>query len=531
MTRSRFPLFATLIEILSPRARRRASLRNSWGRAGDEDGWLASRYFDLQRERHCVDDKTWTDLELPGLFRQMDTTVTGVGRQYLYRLMRTYDFDVDALARRYTAYHVLGTEAPLREQLQLALTGLESDSAAYIADALFGAPPFILNRSHLLYTWALCCLISIVAVAHFGLWPLAVTLTVNATVLYKLSPRLRRDTETLINARRLLAVADRLGSVGPHSAIPQLAELQAQRRKRARLRRDLRWLALSADEKSPLAGIWLAADWLCLARVVAYDRAARRFTRSRKEWASTFEIVGYLDAAIAVANFLQRVPIHCQPSVSDEATLAIADGYHPLIAHPTVNSLTLEHRSALVTGSNLAGKTTFVKMVAINLILGHTLGICLASSATLPRSGVMALIRGDQSVVSGKSHYAAEAAAIGEFVQRASTGECRIFIIDEPFSGTNTIERIAVVKAVLDAMSAHAQVLATTHDVELQHMLRERFDFFYFREDPEVEGFFDFKVRTGVSTERNAIRVLQRMGFPPEIVSTALSLVGKPPVP
>jgi DNA mismatch repair ATPase MutS len=99
-----------------------------------------------------------------------------------------------------------------------------------------------------------------------------------------------------------------------------------------------------------------------------------------------------------------------------------------------------------------------------------------------------------------------------------------VFVIDEPFNGTNTVERTAVTKAVLDAISVHAQVPTTTHDVELQHLLADRFDLLYFREDPDVEGFFDFKVRSGTSSERNAIRVLERMGFPAEIVGAALSL-------
>lgn len=200
---------------------------------------------------------------------------------------------------------------------------------------------------------------------------------------------------------------------------------------------------------------------------------------------------------------------------------------HPFVAHPVPNSIALARRSALITGSNMTGKTTYVKMIGVNIVLGHTLGFCLATSATLPQSPVMASVRSDQSVESGRSGYSAEVEAIGEFVRRAAAGECRIFIIDEPFRGTNTLERIAVAKAVLDALSADAQVLATTHDVELQHLLTDRFDFFYFREDPDVEGFFDFQVRSGTGCERNAIRVLERMGFPSQIVRAALSQVAK----
>ncbi len=126
--------------------------------------------------------------------------------------------------------------------------------------------------------------------------------------------------------------------------------------------------------------------------------------------------------------------------------LEIENGYHPFIAAPVKNSLALQGTSVLVTGSNMTGKTTFIKMVAMNVILGHTLGICLADRATLPRSPVRALIHGDQSVEFGKSRYFAEAEAIRRFIAESAAGACRLFVLDEPFSGTNTVERIAVAK-------------------------------------------------------------------------------------
>ncbi len=208
-----------------------------------------------------------------------------------------------------------------------------------------------------------------------------------------------------------------------------------------------------------------------------------------------------------------------------EPIIAIQNGYHPLVVKPVKNSAKLAHCSALVTGSNMTGKTTFIKMVAINVVLGHTLGVCLADRATLPCSPVRALIRGDQSVEEGKSRYFAEAEAIRDYIAESAIGECRIFILDEPFSGTNTVERVAVAKAVLRAIATNAQCLVTTHDVELQHLLGEKFELFYFQEDPAVEGFFDHRLHAGASTQRNAIRVLERLGYPAEIIQEALATV------
>ena len=530
----RLPDFRVVARFISPAARRRQKLRKSWGCVGDGDGWLATRLFDLRRADNprALDDKTWRDLELASFFHQLDTTITKPGSQYLYNQLRTLESDSDAPVGRYATCRLLVRDARLREELQLALRRLEVDSAAYIVELVFGPPPFGLRYPRLLHAWALCCLASLALMVPLGAWwVLPVILGVNAFVLYRIPSKLRRDTEGLIEGPRLLAVADRLASIEPHDSIPQLVSLKGERRRRSRLRRQLRWLAILSDSVTVWGGLAVAANWLCLAQLVVYSRSVHRFMESRHEWASIFELVASVDAAIAVANFLHRTPVHCPATVANEPTLAISEGYHPLIVHPVPNSITLTGRSALITGSNMTGKTTYMKMVGVNIVLGHTLGFCLARSATLPRSAVMASVRSDQSVESGKSGYSAEVEAIGEFVKRAAAGKCRIFILDEPFRGTNTVERIAVAKAVLDALSADAQVLATTHDVELQQLLTDRFDFFYFREDPDVNGFFDFKVRVGTSRERNAIRVLGRMGFPSTIVSAALTQLEKLPQP
>jgi len=67
-------------------------------------------------------------------------------------------------------------------------------------------------------------------------------------------------------------------------------------------------------------------------------------------------------------------------------------------------------------------------------------------------------------------------------------------------------------------------VLVTTHDVELQQDLADDYDLYHFQENPDIEGFFDYRLRPGAAVERNAIRLLGRVGFPAEIVDRAMSL-------
>lgn len=531
MAKVLFDLRFTLEQILaalSPRSRLLRELRATWAKAGSKDDWLASRYFDLTRHEspaNHVDDKTWVDLEFPKIFADLDTTSTRIGSQALFKELRVYAEDASELNERYGVYAALRADPALREEIQLALSYLRADSNAYLADSLFGAPPERPKYFVPVLLWGLFSLavLATVVASSWPIWPWLVIVAVNVIVVLRVSRHVNRDAEALKACARMLGVAERLSAIETSSErIPALARLVQQAPRRAEARKALRWF--SGHQTNELAAsliLWLNLGFLL--ELLSYIYAANRFARFRADLASTYELVGSLDAAIAVASFLERCPEHCQPAIADSALIDIEDGWHPLLGRPVKNSIRLDGQSALITGSNMAGKTTFIKMVGTNIILSRTLGICLASTATVPRSGVRASIRGEHSVESGKSHYFAEIEAILSFIESAKRDERSVFLIDELFSGTNTVERIAAARAVLQSISAKAQVLVTTHDVELQALLGQGFNLYHFQENPDVEGFFDYRLRPGRATERNAIRLLGRMGFPEDVVRSAMT--------
>lgn len=517
---------------MSPTARRLAKIRSTWARTGAKDGWLATHYFDLTRGREgadVVDDKTWKDLELPKIFADLDTTVTPIGSQVLLNWLRTYMTPSQGAAEQYAIYDALRRDKATREAIQLKLTHLDADSNAHIADTIFGRP--LERPPHYVLILLLSGISIAVPVGVFTLsWPSLLWLlvvAVNFVVFHVAAPHMDRKMDALKGCARLLRAGDRLAALrarAPES--PALSRLARETRHRAKARRGILWFSLSQDSLIlGTAAMFLNAAFL--AELVAYIVSVSWFAHSRPVLASTFDEVGSLDASIAVASLLERCGDHCVPSTSDDSVVDLSDAYHPLLAEPVVNTISLEERSALITGSNMAGKTTFIKTVGVNVVFGRTLGFCFGNRAVLPRSTAMASIGGEHSVESGKSHYFAEIEAIRSFIRAADEGQCRIFLIDELFSGTNTAERIAAARAVLEYMSLHSQVLVTTHDVELQTLLGGRFDLYHFREDPDVAGFFDYELRPGPTQTRNAIRILARMGFPEEIVNNALMYAGE----
>ena len=506
-----------------PRRRRLRDIRAAWGRPGRKDGWLADRYFHLTRESdQCasVDDRTWADLEFPRIFTLIDSTLTRLGSQCLYRQLRRFAADPQQTQDFLRTSEALGADPALRERIQMVLATLDADSGATMIDHLFDQTADRLGHPRLTVIWSILC-VGLVAGMSMSLVPLGFAipmLAVNVAVTaHKARERYGR-TEAFRFMHRMVGVARTLATLRTDRPIMQLHELAAERGACERARRALRTLEFT--NRLPLGlGNWL--NLLCLADWVAYRFAAQRLPFLRAELLRLYDLVGSLDAAIALASFLEHTPTWCRPVASAETEIEIEDGCHPLLQFPVPNSLRLHHRSALISGSNMGGKTTFIKMIGINVIFGRNLGICLAARARIPHIPVMACIRSQQSVESGKSRYFDEIEAILSFLR--SGAQTPQLVLDEPFSGTNTTERIAAAKAVLAALSLHSVALATTHDVELQGLLVERFDLYHFLERPDLAALFDFRLRSGPCTEGNALRLLARIGFPAEIVGEAMA--------
>ncbi len=529
-----------LLDAVSPRRRGLKRLRAKWGRPvtpGEKDASSTSRYFDLTRNAcaaqaasirrqggQIVDDKTWTDLEFPRIFAGMDSTETPLGSQFLFCRLRCYVESPRELAEYYASCEALRIDPSLREEIQLRLANLQDDSNAQLTDFIFSETPSAPKYIGLLPWWSLACLATLVSVYMLSLsvWLWLATIGVNLILIFRFSLRLHGNIEMLKRCHWMLRVADALASIRSDAPLPpQMLRILREAPQRAKAHKALGWIAKSQGPLAANLSVWL--NLMFLADMVAYSRTIKQLARVKAELAATFESLGSIDAAITVASYLECLSEHCQPIISDATALEIVAGQHPLIKRSVCNSIHLEGRSALITGSNMAGKTTFIKMIGINIIFGRTLGFCLASKATLPNSSVMASIRGEHSVESGKSHYFAELEAIHLFIERAQRDECKVFLIDELFNGTNTVERLAAARAVLECLSAYAQVLVTTHDVELQDDLARIYALYYFQEDPDVDGYFDYQLRSGKSTKRNAIELLARKGFPIDIVAQAMT--------
>jgi DNA mismatch repair ATPase MutS len=142
---------------------------------------------------------------------------------------------------------------------------------------------------------------------------------------------------------------------------------------------------------------------------------------------------------------------------------------------------------------------------------------------------VFSAIRISDDLMNDKSYYFEEVLTIKEMIENGIQGKPNLFLLDEIFKGTNTIERISAGKAVLSSLSGNGNiVLVSTHDIELADLLREKYELYHFSEIVNEKNVdFDYKLKDGKLKNRNAIRILQINNYPESIIKEAIELSKK----
>ena len=237
----------------------------------------------------------------------------------------------------------------------------------------------------------------------------------------------------------------------------------------------------------------------------------KRLNTKREEIEDVFKFVGHIDMLISIASLRNGLDTFCLPTINNDDTKIIANEIsHPLIFNCTTNSIQTSKKSILLTGSNMSGKTSFIRAIGLNIITGLTINTCFSKSLTFPLLRVFSAIRISDDLMNDKSYYFEEVLTIKEMISESASDHPNLFLLDELFKGTNTIERISAGKAVLSTLAKNNNtVLVSTHDIELTDMLSNEYELYHFSEtvNNKTVG-FDYKLKEGKLKNRNAIRIL-----------------------
>lgn len=193
--------------------------------------------------------------------------------------------------------------------------------------------------------------------------------------------------------------------------------------------------------------------------------------------------------------------------------------YHPLLKDAVPNDGTLA-KTIIITGANASGKSTFMKGIAVNVILAQTIHTCAAREFAIPMMDVMSSVAIRDDILLGESYYVREVKYMKRMLQRLEEKRLVLFVIDEIMKGTDQKESLAVSLSLLHYLRhKNCFVIAATHDRELVERLESGYVRYYFDcryEDGQLQ--FDYLLRPGFGGETNAVRLLKQFDFPEEIL-------------
>ena len=193
---------------------------------------------------------------------------------------------------------------------------------------------------------------------------------------------------------------------------------------------------------------------------------------------------------------------------------------HPLIAPETVvrNSVKLSNDIAIITGSNMSGKTTMIRTVGVCTVLALTGGLVPAATLKLGRMRVMSSMRIVDSIEENMSTFKAELIRISGIVNAAGDKKALLFLIDEIFRGTNSDDRTEGALTVLKKLSRpYICGFMTTHDYAMIDKTETGFNnirYYHFSESyTDKEIVFDYKLASGISRQSNAKYLMKLVGI------------------
>jgi hypothetical protein len=254
----------------------------------------------------------------------------------------------------------------------------------------------------------------------------------------------------------------------------------------------------------------------------ALDRWRRSSGRHVRGW---LEAAGEADAIACLAAVRRDNPAWCQTRMANEPILRATALGHPLIPdnRRVSNDVSLGPPGSvlLITGSNMSGKSTLLRAIGLNTVLAQAGAPVCATSMELPPCDLHTSIRIQDSLELGISYFMAALARLKSVIdaaEREPGGRVLLYLLDEILQGTNSIERGLAVQAVASHLLAAPAIGAiTTHDLGLSEdePLRSSAVLVHFTETVDESGnmSFDYTLRSGLATSRNAMRLMKLIGI------------------
>ena len=470
-----------------------------------------------------VDDQTWYDLALHKVFDQLNYTQSSIGAEALYQKMRLLTFQPDDSLRELEEFFERQPDLRLRVQVIMNQLGKKNHN---MARSIVANPGNQDSRIYLSLYIFLACLpvlslffLPFFKIQAFSVLIASVTFNIIFSSIRNWSNKMRLDQVSYLV--RIFASAEKLSRL----VIPKQETLKQaiQPFKKTKV---ISSILQSPTGSSEMEIILIYLNFLFLIPQIAQVYIYNQVKSYQKEAQETINLLGEMEVAISLLRHKRDFELICQPHFSKEGGIRGKSLYHPLIANPVVNDVSFE-KNMVISGDNASGKSTYLKMVAINCILAQGLGFAYGESFELPYGHVMTSMDVSDDIEVGDSYFITESKTILRMIENLKKPGFHYFFIDELFKGTNTIERIGAGLGIVRWLSGrNCLYMISSHDIELVVASGAVNDNYHF-DSRYVDGkiVFDYHIKQGSAVTKNAVNTLKSLHFPSEITLTAQELI------
>lgn len=514
-------------------------IKKSWGAVPtreyiwDELEQISAYHKAQPKNSFVIDEITWNDLDMDRIFMLMNQTVSSAGEDYLYAMLHRPEFSEERLKERERLFCFFEKEEKTRIRCQQILTtlrkprGLSLYQSIHVEkDCQVGSP----IREILSCVLFFASLVAFMVVPAYGVFAFLAVSGINIITYLKGKEEINRYLGGFRSVMQLIGCADTLEKAGISELSEYTKRLKDCKKALGSFRKGS-FLVVNHDgmETGPEAVMLDYIRMMTHIDLIKFNSMMKAMREHQKEIEEMIEIFGLLDACISIASFRELLPYYCSPKFDSDKKRAVLDVenlYHPLILEPVANSIKTT-KAVLVTGSNASGKSTFLKMVAINAILAQTIHTCMATECKMSYFRVMTSMALRDDLESKESYYIVEIKSLKRILDSAKEETPLLCIVDEVLRGTNTIERIAASSEILASLCLpHVLSFAATHDIELTYMLEEYYTNYHFEEEVKEDDVkFNYLLKKGRVTTRNAIRLLKMTGYDDSIVEASKNAV------
>ena len=466
-----------------------------------------------------LDEQTWRDLLLERYGELLAPQVSIFGRQVLYRRLRAGASDEEVAARRVRIGRLLEDRHGLGN-LRRPLDGLRSTEAE-VAGLLFddGAPPApsepaLVARASLLTLLLLASIAAALLVSPLGWIGVGVAMYLLVSIQMRWRDRAVEWRKSVHALQMLLRACSLLDGSG----LPLAEGFSGLGQRAGRLNRELSRSA--AATLAPGAGEY--GDWFMASNIRHYFRTQALVARERGFLRACFDLCAELEADAALARHLGGRTDWCWAGRSGPRALALEAGVHPLLEEAEALSVSVDGKGVFLSGQNGVGKSTFLRMLGLNLAVARAFGFCYAARASLPALPVFASMQNEDSLMGGRSLYVAELARARELLAAAGAGRPLVCLVDEVFRGTNHEESVSAAAAVLDELARHALVVVSSHNLVLGPLLAHRLAPWRIVQAPRGR----LRLEPGMLGRTNGVALLAQSGFDPALQRKAEQVAG-----